>query len=95
MGNRIGNHYIRRAQEICKKRNIALPDRDLAYLAEGTEEFDNYMRDLRWAQQFALLNREEMMDRMLRELSYHVYGEAGDEFTKGRETRSRAHQLPP
>ncbi len=79
VGNRIGNHYIRRAQEICRKRNIALPDRDLAYLSEGTEEFDDYLRDLHWAQHFALLNREEMMDRMLGELSHHVYGEAGHE----------------
>jgi tRNA-splicing ligase RtcB len=79
VGNRIGNHYIRRAQEICKKRNIELPDRDLAYLIEGTEDFDNYLRDLKWAQKFAHLNRDEMMDRMLRELSYHVYGQAGHE----------------
>ncbi len=79
VGNRIGNHYIRRAQEICRKRNIPLPDRDLAYLSEGTEEFENYLRDLKWAQHFALLNREEMMDRMLRELSHHVYGEGGHE----------------
>jgi tRNA-splicing ligase RtcB len=79
VGNRIGNHYIRRAQEICRKRNIALPDRDLAYLSEGTEEFANYLRDLKWAQHFARLNREEMMDRMLGELSHHVHGEAGHE----------------
>jgi tRNA-splicing ligase RtcB len=30
---------------------------------EGTEEFSAYLRDLHWAQHFALLNREEMMDR--------------------------------
>ena len=77
VGNRIGNRYIRRAQEICRKRNIALPDRDLAYLSEGAEEFENYLRDLKWAQHFARLNREEMMDRMLRELSHHVHGESG------------------
>jgi tRNA-splicing ligase RtcB len=85
VGNRIGNHYIRRAQEICRKRNIALPDRDLAYLSEGTEEFDDYLRDVKWAQTFARLSRDEMMDRMLRELSHHLYGGAGAEFTKGRE----------
>jgi tRNA-splicing ligase RtcB len=72
VGNRIGNHYIRRAQEICKKQGIALPDRDLAYLTEGTDDFDNYIRDLRWAQLFARLNREEMMDRMLEELRGQV-----------------------
>ncbi len=79
VGNKIGNHYIRRAQEICKKKGISLPDRDLAFLAEGTEEFDDYIRDLRWAQRFALLNREEMMDRMLREMSYQMFGEDGHE----------------
>ena len=36
---------------------------DLAYLVEGIDEFDAYVRDLRWAQTYALLNREEMMDR--------------------------------
>lgn len=79
VGNKIGNHYIRRAQEFCKKKGISLPDRDLAFLAEGTEEFDDYIRDLHWAQRFALLNREEMMDRMLREMSYQMFGEDGHE----------------
>ncbi len=72
VGNRIGNHYIKLAQQICKKRGIELPDRDLAHLSEGSEEFANYIRDLHWAQQFALLNREEMMERMLEELRHQV-----------------------
>jgi tRNA-splicing ligase RtcB len=48
---------------------IELPDPDLAYLVEGTPEFRRYIRELRWAQHFALLNREEMMDRVARQLS--------------------------
>ena len=47
------------------KDRVSLPDRDLAYLVEGTEEFSAYVRDLLWAQEFALLNREEMMDRVV------------------------------
>jgi tRNA-splicing ligase RtcB len=47
---------------------IDLPDRDLAYLVEGTDEFWAYIRELRWAQHYALLNREEMMDRVIRQL---------------------------
>ena len=31
---------------------------------EGDQEFWTYIRELRWAQHFALLNREEMMDRV-------------------------------
>ena len=35
------------------------------------------MVDLHWAQEFALANREEMMDRLLTEVSYAMYGEDG------------------
>jgi tRNA-splicing ligase RtcB len=79
VGNRIGNHYIKVAQELCQKRKIALPDRDLAYLPEDHPAFAAYLRDLQWAQQFALLNRAEMMDRVLTEVSMVVHGEPGHE----------------
>jgi tRNA-splicing ligase RtcB len=65
VGNKLAVHHIKRAQQLCKQWWIQLPDPDLAYLVEGTEEFDAYIRDLRWAQHFALLNREEMMDRVV------------------------------
>jgi tRNA-splicing ligase RtcB len=82
VGNRIGNHYIKLAQQICKKRGIELPDRDLAYLNEDTEEFDDYIRDLHWAQRFALLNREEMMERLVEELRHQVPGIEGIEVSR-------------
>jgi len=65
VGNRIAQRHIKVAQDLCKRWWISLPDRDLAYLVEGTDEFWHYIRELRWAQHFALLNREEMMDRVL------------------------------
>lgn len=77
IGNKIGNHYIRIAQEICRKLGITLPDRDLAYIPEKHPAFAEYIRDLHWAQQFAFQNRNEMMDRVLTELSVAVYGEDG------------------
>lgn len=64
VGNKIAQHHIKVAQDQCAKRYIDLPDRDLAYLVEGDEEFWAYIRDLRWAQEFARLNREEMMERV-------------------------------
>ncbi len=79
IGNRIAMRHIKTAQQSMEQLSISLPDRDLAYLSEGTEEFDAYIRDLHWAQDFALLNREEMMDRIMAELSYTVYGEGGHE----------------
>jgi tRNA-splicing ligase RtcB (3'-phosphate/5'-hydroxy nucleic acid ligase) len=77
VGNRIGNHYIKFAQDLCRKLSIPLPDRDLAYLTEDHPAFRAYMRDLHWAQQFAFHNRNEMMDRVLTELSFAVYGADG------------------
>lgn len=63
VGNRLATKHIKIAQHLCKKWWIKLPNPDLAYLVEGTTEFWAYMRDLRWAQHFALLNREEMIHR--------------------------------
>ena len=77
VGNRIGTHYIRVAQDLCQKMLVRLPDRDLAYLPEDHPAFAAYLRDLNWAQQFALHNRNEMMDRVLTEVSFAVYGEDG------------------
>lgn len=65
VGNKIAQHHIKVAQGLCTKWWIPLPHRDLAYLVEGTDEFRSYVGQLRWAQHFALLNREEMMDRVL------------------------------
>lgn len=65
VGNKIATHHIRVAQEAMKRWWITLPDPDLAYLAEGTDEFWAYIRELRWAQNFALANRDEMMDRVV------------------------------
>jgi tRNA-splicing ligase RtcB len=77
VGNKIGNHYIRVAQDLCRKKQIALPDRDLAYLTDDQPAFAAYVRDLNWAQQFALHNRNEMMDRVLTEVSVAARGEDG------------------
>lgn len=70
VGNRIAAHHIKIAKALMEKWYINLPDADLAYLVEDTPEFDDYMKDLDWAQEFALLNREEMMERIIRLLQY-------------------------
>lgn len=65
VGNKIAQRHIKVARTQCERWWITLPDPDLAYLVEGTDEFWTYIRELRWAQKFALLNREEMMDRAI------------------------------
>ncbi|GAA1743093.1 RtcB family protein [Microbacterium paludicola] len=72
VGNKIATHHIGVAQRAAKQWWIDLPHPDLAYLTEGTPEFTRYIRELRWAQHFALLNREEMMDRVARQLGEFV-----------------------
>jgi tRNA-splicing ligase RtcB len=65
VGNKLAVKHIKAAQDLCRKWWISLPDPDLAYLPEGIDEFWAYIRDLRWAQEFARLNREEMMARVV------------------------------
>jgi len=79
VGNRIADHHIKIAQKLMALGKIALKDRDLAYLPENTPEFQDYIRDLLWAQDYALSNREEMMDRAMTELSFMLFDEAGHE----------------
>jgi tRNA-splicing ligase RtcB len=77
IGNKLAMKHIKTAQELMDENRVQLKDRDLAYLAEGRKEFSDYITDLLWAQDFALLNREEMMDRVMTELSYLFYKEDG------------------
>jgi tRNA-splicing ligase RtcB (3'-phosphate/5'-hydroxy nucleic acid ligase) len=79
VGNRLAGHHIKIAQKLMALRKVALKDRDLAYLPEDSPEFKDYIRDLLWAQDYALANREEMMDRAMTELSYTLFGEPGHE----------------
>jgi tRNA-splicing ligase RtcB len=72
VGNKIASKHIAIAQERARRDELDLPDRDLAWLDEGTPEFDRYIAELRWAQHFALLNREEMMDRVAACLAAHM-----------------------
>lgn len=72
VGNKIASKHIAIAQQRARDEHLDLPDRDLAWLDEGTPEFDRYIAELRWAQHFALLNREEMMDRVAAALAAHM-----------------------
>ena len=66
VGNRIGTYFIEQAKKDMERWMISLPDRDLAYLAEGTEHFNDYVEAVEWAQEFARINREVMMARVIK-----------------------------
>ncbi|MBO9708481.1 MAG: RtcB family protein [Caulobacter sp.] len=65
VGNRFGTFFIERAKHEMRRWFINLPDEDLAYFAEGSEGFIDYVRAVSWAQKYALANREVMMDQVL------------------------------
>lgn len=65
IGNKIGTHFIQKAKKDMEKWFISLPDANLAYLPEGSAHFNDYMEAIGWAQDYALLNREIMMDEVL------------------------------
>lgn len=66
IGNEIAKVHISIARGLFGEALKNLADPDLAYLAEGTAEFDAYWRDLQWAQSYAMKNRDIMMQRTLR-----------------------------
>jgi tRNA-splicing ligase RtcB len=68
IGNQLATQHIEKAKGLMKKLFISLEDPDLAYLVEKTPEFDAYIADMLWAQEYAKANREAMMDAVLAEL---------------------------
>ena len=65
VGNRIGRYFIELAKKDARRRQLNLPDVDLAYFPEGAEHFDDYVGAVSWAQDFALKNRHLMMETIL------------------------------
>lgn len=65
IGNRLAQGHIARARKVAKRMEVGLEDPDLAYLLEGSDEFDHYVADLLWAQDYAARNRELMLDALL------------------------------
>ena len=72
IGNAIGRHFIERARREMELQDIRLPDRDLAWLAEGTRAFDEYVEAVEWAQDYALSNRREMMRLIVGAIGAHL-----------------------
>jgi len=65
VGNKIGRYFIDLAKKDMGRRLKQLPDRDLAYFSEGDELFDDYLEAAEWAQRFAAVNRELMMESVV------------------------------
>jgi tRNA-splicing ligase RtcB len=72
IGNQLAMHHIGKAKGLMKEFFIELPDPDLAYLPQQTEEFKSYMADLLWAQEYAFWNRSVMMDEAIKDVRHFL-----------------------
>ena len=71
-GNRIGTHFIHLARREMERDQVRLPDKNLAFLREGSDLFDGYVEALDWAQRYARINRELMLQAVLAALRRHA-----------------------
>jgi tRNA-splicing ligase RtcB len=72
IGNMIGSYFIEKAKRRMEMHFIQLPDGDLAYIPEDTDDFTDYVEAVNWAQDYALENRRQMMDVVVAALRRHI-----------------------
>ncbi|CAK0780368.1 RNA-splicing ligase [Gammaproteobacteria bacterium] len=72
VGNLIGRIFIEKAKELLHTRGVKPLDKDLAWFAEGEPEFADYVEAVAWGQDFARINRELMMVRVLQAMRDHL-----------------------
>jgi len=68
IGNQLAQGHMAGARKLAKRAMLSLEDRDLAYFVQGTTEFEAYIADMLWAQDYARANRNQMMDNAMREV---------------------------
>lgn len=74
IGKTIGECAINMAKEIAVRDGISLPDSNLAWLPDSSNEFASYVEGLRWAQDYAMINRDTMLHLVIGVLRNHFGG---------------------
>lgn len=77
IGNQLASAHIKVAKALAKRWHLQLEDPDLAYLPNGTPEFGAYIRDMLWAQRYAMGSRALMASALNRTLFEAVGKGAG------------------
>ncbi len=72
VGNIIGRYFIELAKQDMRVHHINLEDANLAYVSEGTQHFDDYVKAVNWAQDYARNNRDVMMRLVMAVLREHL-----------------------
>ena len=71
-GNRIGQHFIALAKQEMQREHVHLPDKNLAWLRQGTPLFDDYVQAVELAQDYARINREEMLELIIEAMRMYL-----------------------
>lgn len=61
VGKTVGEFAVDMAKNYARDKGYGLPDRDLAWLEEGTPQFEEYFEAMLWCQDYAKYNREVML----------------------------------
>lgn len=72
IGNILGNYFINLAKEDMEKYFINLPDKDLGYFPEDSNHFKEYLRAVKWAQNYAYYNRKFMLEDVISIIKKHI-----------------------
>lgn len=72
IGNAIGRYFIALAKRDAERTSLSLPHGDLAYFREGAEHFDDYIEAVQWAQDYAKINRQEILRLILDKLKGYL-----------------------
>jgi RNA-splicing ligase RtcB len=67
-GNKLATLHTGVAKRLHERLGTELEDPELAWLQQGSDEFDAYIRDLAWAQAYARENRRQLLARTHRVL---------------------------
>jgi tRNA-splicing ligase RtcB len=80
IGNKIGQHFIGLAKRDMERLGVRLPDKDLAYLSEESEYYEDYIEAVQWAHDYALRNREIMLSEVMTAIKHHFSRKNQDVF---------------
>lgn len=65
IGKTVAERHINKAKGLLAQMSMNVADANLAWFNERTPQFDAYIRDLEWCQDYARVNRELMMNRVV------------------------------
>lgn len=71
IGNMIGSHFIEKAMKRADDLGLKLEDKNLAWLESSEQDFHDYWAAMSWAQDYAMQNRQVMLDRVIKVMQRH------------------------